>query len=114
MTLEDSSALTAVLPNGQIMDSEYSYYLFAAELFRHEYVCHEVNFSKLALQVSPAGIDTAPLWKTIVKGLADLGLYEEAYANLMQVPSERLFVFPLNSDRLILIYVAESGTWPVN
>jgi nuclear pore complex protein Nup160 len=105
MTLEDSTALAAVLPNSQIMDSEYSYYLFAAELFRHEYVCYEVKFSKLALQVSPAGADKAPLWKTIVKGLVDLGLYEEAYANLMQIPSEKLFVITLKHDTRILIYV---------
>jgi nuclear pore complex protein Nup160 len=92
MTLEDSNAFATVLPNSQIMDSEYNYYLFVAGLFRHEYVYYEVKFSKLALQVSPAGVDTGPLWKTIVKGLGDLGLYEEAYATLMQISSEILFV----------------------
>lgn len=98
MTLEDSTALGMVLPNSQAMDSEYNFYLFAAELFRHEYVRHEVRFSKLALQVCPPGVDTAPLWKTIVKGLADLRLYEESYATLMQIPSEILFVLALNSS----------------
>jgi len=105
MTLEDSSALATVLPNSQVMDSEYNYYLFAAELFRNEYVYHEVKFSKLALQVSPAGVDTGPLWKTIVKGLADLGLYEEAYATFMQISSEVLFVLVLNSSRNVLIFI---------
>lgn len=111
MTLEDSTALATVLPNSQAMDSEYNFYLFAAEIFRHEFVCHEVKFSKLALQVCPPGVDTAPLWKTIVKGLADLGLYEESYATLMQIPPERLFVLALNSVALIShLYILEGGT----
>ena len=105
MTLEDSNALATVLPSSQVMDGEYNYYLFSAELFRNEYVYHEVKFSKLALQVSPAGIDTGPLWKTIVKGLTDLGLYEEAYATLMQIPSEILFVVVLNPSRHDFIFI---------
>jgi hypothetical protein len=74
-------------------------------LARHEYVCHEVKFSKLALQVCPTGVDVAPLRMTIAKGLADLGLYEESYATLMQIPSEKLFVLTLNFDMLVLIYI---------
>lgn len=92
MTLEDGNSLGAVLPNTQPMESEYNFYLLAADMFRNGYVQHEVRFTTLALQVAPAGVDTLPLWSSIVKGLTDLALYDDAYATLMHNPSETQFV----------------------
>lgn len=89
MTLEDSNALGAVLPNVQPMENEYNFYLYATDLFRNKYIQHEVRFSKLAIQVAPPDIDTTALWSAVVKGLIDLTLYEDAYATLMQTPSEK-------------------------
>ncbi|KAF8974708.1 nucleoporin Nup120/160-domain-containing protein [Flammula alnicola] len=89
LTLEDSEALTSVLPNTHPMDSQYSFYLFAADLFRNTFVHHEVQFSQLAIQVAPPGAETASLWNTVVKGLTDLALYEDAYASVMAMPFEK-------------------------
>ncbi|KAF9569446.1 hypothetical protein CPC08DRAFT_678255 [Agrocybe pediades] len=89
LTLEDSEALLAVLPPGLPVDSQYSFYLFAADLFRHTFASYEVHFSKLAIQVAPPGTHTAPLWTAVVKGLIDLALYEDAYASVMSIPFEK-------------------------
>ncbi|KAF9481999.1 hypothetical protein BDN70DRAFT_875624 [Pholiota conissans] len=88
MTLEDSDALTSVLPLGHSIDSQWAFYVFAAELFRNTFVHHEILFSKLAIQVAPSGAETSSLWNTIVKGYTDLGLYDDAYASIMAIPSE--------------------------
>lgn len=71
------------------MENEYSFYLYAADLFRNKSVQHEVRFSKLAIQVAPPGTDTTALWSTVVKGQTDLALYEDAYASLMLTPSDQ-------------------------
>ncbi len=81
-----------MVPSIQPTESEYNFYLLAADMFRNGYVQHEVRFMTLALQVAPTGIDTLPLWSSIVKGLTDLALYDDAYATLMQNPSETQFV----------------------
>lgn len=92
LTLEDSEALSAVLPNSQTIDSQYFYYLFAADLFKNIYVYHEAHFSQLAIQAAPSGADTAPLWNTVVKGWTDLALYDDAYASAIATPFEKEFV----------------------
>ncbi|KAF8914143.1 nucleoporin Nup120/160-domain-containing protein [Gymnopilus junonius] len=90
LTLEDADALTSVLPNlHPPIDSQYSFYLYAADLFKNTFTYHEVLFSQLAIQVAPAGADTSPLWNTVVKGLTDLALYEDAYACAMAIPFEK-------------------------
>lgn len=92
MTLEDAEALGAVIPNGQVIQNEYAFYLFAADLFHNVYLAYEVRFSQLAIQVAPSISDTVPLWNNVVKGLTELGLYEDAYATVMQTPFEKQFV----------------------
>ncbi|KAF8165109.1 nucleoporin Nup120/160-domain-containing protein [Crassisporium funariophilum] len=89
LTFEDSDALNSILPNSQPIDSLYSFYLFAAELFRNSFVHHEVLFSQLAIQVAPPGADTSRLWNTVAAGLTDLALYEDAYASVMAMPYEK-------------------------
>lgn len=91
MTLEDSDALTSVLPLGHAIDSQYSFYLFAADLFRNTYIHCEVVFSQLALQVAPLGAETGSVWGTVVRGLMDLGSHEDAYAAIMSMPFEKQF-----------------------
>ncbi|KAH9482452.1 Nuclear pore complex protein Nup160 [Psilocybe cubensis] len=88
ITLEDAEALSAVLPNSQLIDSQYSFYLFAADLFKNGYVYHEAYFSQLAIRVAPPSADTTSLWNTVVKGLTDLALYDDAYAAAMATPFE--------------------------
>lgn len=82
-----------MLPSGHPIDSQYSFYLFAADLFRNSFLHYEVVFSQLALQVAPAGSDTSPVWSTVVKGLMDLGSYEDAYASIMATPFDKQFVY---------------------
>ncbi|KDR83495.1 hypothetical protein GALMADRAFT_55353 [Galerina marginata CBS 339.88] len=89
LTLEDSEALVSVLPSPHPMGSQYSFYLYAADLFRNTFIHHEVQFSKLAIQVAPAGAEIAPLWNTVVKGLTELALYEDAYGSVMAMPFEK-------------------------
>ena len=93
LTLEDSDALTAVLPVGHATDSQYSFYLFAADLFRNTYIHYGVVFSQLALQCAPPGTDTGSVWSDVVKGLMDLGSYEDAYATIMSMPFAKQLVF---------------------
>lgn len=100
--MEDAEALSSVLPSSQPpIDSLYSFYLYAANLFRNNFTYHEVRFSQLAIQVAPAGADTTPLWNTVVKGFTDLALYEDAYASAMAIPFEReCVVSPFDSNLL--------------
>lgn len=108
LTQEDCDALVSVLPPGLPVDSQYSFYLFAAELFRQTFVSHEVHFSQLAIQVAPSGTDTAPLWTAVVKGLIDLGLYEDAYASVMAIPFEKESVFFISLTPLLcLLYLRQ-------
>ncbi|KAF9535022.1 nucleoporin Nup120/160-domain-containing protein [Crepidotus variabilis] len=86
MTLEDAEALGAVIPSSHAIQTEYAFYLFAAELFHNVYLVHEVRFSQLAIQVAPSSSDTVPLWNNVVKGLTEQALYEDAYATVMQIP----------------------------
>ena len=95
MTPEDSEALTSVLHSSHpSIDSQYSFYLYAANLFQNISTHYEVFFSRLAIQVAPADADTASLWRTVVKGLTDLALYGEAYATTMATPFEKEYVVP--------------------
>jgi hypothetical protein len=75
--------------------------LYAAELFQNTYIGHAVRFSKLAIQASPAGVDAAPLWNTVVKGSTELALYDEAYAAIVSMPYEKQYV--LLSPRFLLL-----------
>ena len=92
LTLEDSDALASVLPAAQPMNSQFAFYLFAADLFRSYHIHQEIRFSQLAIQLAPHGAETVQLWNSVVKGLTDLALYEDAYAAVMATPFEKQFV----------------------
>ncbi|TDL29800.1 hypothetical protein BD410DRAFT_817789 [Rickenella mellea] len=91
LSAEDIEALTSVLPGAQLFPSEFAFYLHVAELFRSQsLISNEITFTKLALEVSPAGVDVAALWATIIKGYTDLGLYEDAYAAIIVTPHDKI------------------------
>jgi hypothetical protein len=110
LSAEDGQALSGVLPGAKLFDADFSFYLNTAALFKTASdVDHEVLFSQLALSVAPPDQDTTPLWYTVIKGLTDLALYEDAYAALVSVPYEKLYVplvFP--SASLIFLFFQEA------
>ena len=91
LALEDRDAFAAVLPNASLLDSDFSFYLHLRELFRAASATHhEVRASQLALSVAPLGSDTSELWYRVIKGLTELGAYDDAYAALAASPYDRL------------------------
>ncbi|TFY51621.1 hypothetical protein EVJ58_g10469 [Rhodofomes roseus] len=88
---EDSEALAAVLPGAELFGTEFDCYLHTAGLFKTASdTLHEVSFTQLAISAAPPGTDTASLWHGVIRGLTDLGLYEDAYASLVSTPYEKL------------------------
>ena len=97
-THEDFEALSAVLPAASTTQSEFSFYLHVSGLFKSDLlVQHEVHFARLAISTAPSNADTSFLWSNVIKGLLDLGLYEDAYASIMATPYEKQCV----ADNLI-------------
>ena len=91
LSFEDREALEAILPSAELFDSHFSFYLHAASLFRTVgVVSYEVSFTQLALSCAPTELNTSALWQTVIKGLADLGLYDDAYTALSSCPYEKL------------------------
>ena len=91
LALEDKDAFAAVLPNASLLDSDFSFYLHLRELFRAASATHhEVRASQLALSVAPPGDDTFELWHRVIKGLTELGAYDDAYAALAASPYDKL------------------------
>jgi nuclear pore complex protein Nup160 len=104
----DFEALSAVLPAASTTQSEFSFYLHVSGLFKSELlVQHEVHFARLAISTAPSSADTSFLWSNVIKGLLDLGLYEDAYASIMATPYEKqcvadnLIPSKLDFDKLI-------------
>ncbi|KAH6915289.1 nucleoporin Nup120/160-domain-containing protein [Coprinopsis sp. MPI-PUGE-AT-0042] len=90
LTLDESEALTLVLPAAQAIASDFEYYAHVSELFRrHSLTRYEVHFAELSISAAPPSSDTAHLWLTVARGYANLALYEEAYAALMAMPYEK-------------------------
>lgn len=88
--------MARVLPNGELFDDAYAFYLHAAMLFKyHSLTYQEVTFTQLAISSSPADVDTASLWSVVVKGYTDLGMYEDAYASWVASPHEHQSVTSL-------------------
>ena len=88
---EDRDAFSAVLPNTSLLDSDFSFYLHLRELFRAASATHyEVRALQLALSVAPPGGNTSELWHRVVKGLTELGAYDDAYAALAASPYDKL------------------------
>lgn len=87
---EDSDALLTVLPQTEVFDAEFDYYLHVAALFKDAgAISYEVFFTQLALSVAPA-VDTLPLWTIVIKGFIELCLYDDAYGAIMSSPYEKL------------------------
>lgn len=91
MSFEDREALAAVLPGAELFESHFTFYLHAASLFKAIGIsAYEVSFTQLALSCAPAGVNTSGLWHTVIKGLTDLSLYDDAYMALTSCPYEKL------------------------
>ncbi|TBU50494.1 nucleoporin Nup120/160-domain-containing protein [Dichomitus squalens] len=91
LSIEDREALADVLPSGRIFDTQLEFYLHASDLFKAAIsTYHDVFFTQLALSEPGVVEDTTPLWTNVIKGLTDLGQYEDAYAALISAPHERL------------------------
>ena len=82
-----------MLPSGRVFDTQLEFYLHASDLFKAALsTYHDVFFTQLALSVAAPGLDTSALWHNVIKGLTDLGQYEDAYTALISAPNERLYV----------------------
>lgn len=93
LSAEDSDALSAVLPNGALYDSPFSYYADIATIFAKVFeTYHEVHFNQLALSVAPADVDTSQLWISVIRGSLELTQYDDAYVALVAMPYPSLSV----------------------
>lgn len=98
ITVNDNDALVAALPAAASFTSaECDYYLHVAELFKTaNLVLQEVYFTKLALTVWPEGEEysdaSSAAWDTIIRGYTNLGLYEDAYSELISSPHRDKYV----------------------
>ncbi|KAH9853874.1 nucleoporin Nup120/160-domain-containing protein [Lenzites betulinus] len=91
LSFDDQEALAVVLPGEKCFPAQFDFYLHVAELFKAVLSAyHDVTFTQLALSVAPSGIDAIALWHGVIKGLTDLGQYEDAYTALVSAPYERL------------------------
>ncbi|THG99568.1 hypothetical protein EW026_g2819 [Hermanssonia centrifuga] len=91
LSFEDSEALAGVMPQAELFASEFEFYLHAAALFKSASVAtYEVLFSQLALSCAPPNVNTADIWYTIMKGLTESGLYDDAYTAMMSSPYDKL------------------------
>lgn len=82
-----------MLPAGKLFETQFDFYLHASDLFKAALsTYHDVLFTQLALSNAPSYVDTTLLWSNVVKGLTDLGQYEDAYTVLISGPYERLYV----------------------
>lgn len=80
-----------MLPGAQLFSSSFDFYLHAAALFKPGSVTtYEVLFTQLALSIVPHGLNTVDLWYSVIKGLTDLGQYEDAYTALVSSPYDKL------------------------
>ena len=79
-----------MLPDGQTFPSSFDFYLHAASLFKHGSVLeYEVKFTQLAISVSRP-IEISGLWYNLIKGLIDLGRFDDAYMALVSTPYDKM------------------------
>ncbi|KAM5532722.1 hypothetical protein V8D89_013614 [Ganoderma adspersum] len=91
LSSDDRDALRAVLPAGKLFETQFDFYLHASDLFKAALSTHhDVLFTQLALSNAPPHVDTTLLWSNVIKGLTDLGQYEDAYTALISAPYDRL------------------------
>ncbi len=83
--------MAGVLPQNLLLDTEFAFYVHAADLFREANItCHNVAFRQLAIQVAPEhDINLASLWNSVIQGYIELGQYENAYAALIASPYDK-------------------------
>ena len=83
-----------MLPGEDLFPTQFEFYLHASDLFKAALsTYHDVFFTQLALSCAPPEYNTTTLWHNVIKGLTDLGQYEDAYTALISAPYERLYVF---------------------
>ena len=81
--------MAGVLPQNLLLDTEFAFYVHAADLFKEANItCHYVAFKQLAIQVAP-NIGIASLWNSVVQGYIELGQYTSAYAALIACPYDK-------------------------
>ncbi len=97
MSIDDQEAFAAVLPSERLFATQFDFYLHVSDLFKAALsTYHDVSFTQLALSVAAPALDTTALWHNVIKGLTDLGQYEDAYTALISAPYERLYVYLLD------------------
>ena len=93
LSSDDQEAFAVILPGEDLFATQFDFYLHVADLFRAALsTYHDVFFTQLALSSAEPGLDTTTLWHNVIKGLTDLGQYEDAYTALISAPHERLYV----------------------
>lgn len=89
-----------MLPAGKLFETQFDFYLHASDLFKAALsTYHDVLFTQLALSNAPPHVDTTLLWSNVIKGLTDLGQYEDAYTALISAPYDRLYVSGQHGSR---------------
>ncbi|KAG6888649.1 hypothetical protein C0992_007907 [Termitomyces sp. T32_za158] len=90
-SVEDQEILAKILPATEFLDSQHFFYGHISNLFKlASWVHYEVSFAQLAISVASPDSDTSSLWSTVIHGLTDLALYEDAYASIMSTPFKHL------------------------
>jgi len=111
MDAEGQETLAYLLPATELIDSQYSFCVHLSNIFKSaSHVHQEVYFAQLAISVAPVDLDTSSLWYTVVKGLSDLSLYEDAYASLMSTPYEKLYGLSSSISILELKFMSLTGS----
>ena len=116
MDAEGQETLAFLLPAAEL-DSQYSFCVHLSNIFKStSHVHQEVHFAQLAISVAPMDVDTSSLWYTVVKGLLDLALYEDAYASLMSTPYQKLYGLSssISIVELNFMFLPGSGIVSVN
>jgi nuclear pore complex protein Nup160 len=91
LTREEADALAAVMPDAQIYEDDFEFYIATARMFAQVGETRwEVHFTQLAITVAPQEpeLDLTPYWQALVKGYVDLTLWDDAYATIMVVPHD--------------------------
>ena len=87
MVPQDLFPLIRVLPDSRPFDGPDTYCLHVAMLFKSCSLVHEeIYFTRMALSLTTPDSETSALWQALIKGYADLGLYDDAYASWTSTP----------------------------
>jgi hypothetical protein len=87
LSADDKDALEVLVPDLENDDTQYAYYTHVAELFEiSENGNGVLLFCNRALEVARTNHDTQHVWKKVIQCSAELGLFEDAYAALVECP----------------------------